>query len=213
MWVCAPSYSHRIWAENCDVLGQSGLCSRATTTITPEMLEALSQEAFTSIRELVEVEDLRRLTATPVSYPTPGQYIRTPEQTVQRAHEGRMSTRYESLIALCLSQTHEALALYHVYYGQSCPLPAGLDIDPLIHAAQACQTNRLILVRYHTHPFVSPMVEDAQEIRRLRLTLTDAGTPMYDFLITGRTGDIFSVRGWGQPSRTPAGVGGVASNA
>jgi hypothetical protein len=31
MWVCVPSYSQIMWARNCDVLGQSGLCYRVVT--------------------------------------------------------------------------------------------------------------------------------------------------------------------------------------
>jgi hypothetical protein len=31
MWVWAGPHSHRVWARNCDVLGQGGLYSRAVT--------------------------------------------------------------------------------------------------------------------------------------------------------------------------------------
>jgi hypothetical protein len=182
--------------------------------ITPETLQSLSHAEFASIRELVEVEDLRRLTATPVSYPMPGQHIRTPERAVQLAYDSGMYTRYESLIALCLSQTHEALAVYHVYAGQSCPLPPDLDFNPFIRAATACQTQRMMMVRYHPHPYRDMWTaEEYEEFESYRLAVKHAGMPMYDFLIMERTGSIVSVRNWGQSPQRPAEAGGVASNA
>jgi DNA repair protein RadC len=167
------------------------------TLITPETLQSLSQDELTAVLELAEAEDLRRIAATPVSYPTPSQRILTPERAVQLAHEGGMSTRYESLIAICLSQTHEALAVYQVYAGQHCPLPTDLDMDPLIQAATTCQAQRMIMVRYHPHPYPMPNRENVQETTRCRLLLEHVGMPMYDFLITDRPGEILSLRGEG----------------
>jgi len=182
------------------------------TLITPETLQSLSQEELTAVLELAEAEDLRRWAATPVSYPMPGQYILTPERAVQLAYDGGMSTRYESLIAICLSQTHEALAVYRVYTGQSCPLPPDLDMAPLIQAATACETNRIVLVRHHPHPFDGPRAEGVKKITRWRGSLEAAGTPTYDYVIVDRPGNIFSLRGWGQPGESPSETG-VASNA
>jgi DNA repair protein RadC len=181
--------------------------------ITLETLQALSQEEFAWIRDLVEVEDLRRLTAMPVSYPTPGQCIRTPEQAVQLARESGMSTRYESLIALCLSQMHEALAVYYVYAGQSCPLLLDLDFGPLIQAATACQTQRMIMVSYHPHPHYITSPEEFKGFDRCRLALKHAGMPLYDFVVIDRIGAILSFRNWGQPPEQPAEASGVASDA
>jgi hypothetical protein len=184
-----------------------------TLPITRETLQALSHQAFASVLHLVEAEDLARLTATPVSFPMPGQPILTPERAVQLAYESGMSTRYESLIALCLSQTHEALAVYYLYAGQNCPLPPDLDFDSLIQAATACQTNRIMLVRYHPHPFGGPTVNGVEEYTRCRLPLKDACTPTYDYLVVEQNGEILSFRGWGQPPQKPAETDRVASNA
>jgi hypothetical protein len=181
--------------------------------LTPETLQSLSQEDFTSIRELVEAEDLARLTAAPLSYPMPGQHIRTPERAVQLAHESGMALRYESLMALCLSRTHEALAVYHVHYGQRCPLPLDLDLAPLIQAATACQTNRMIMIRYHPHPYFLPIEDEAEEIKHCRLAAKHAGVPLYNYVIVDRDGTIVSIRDWGHPPRIPAPTCGVAPDA
>jgi len=56
MWVGAPSYSQIIWARNCDVFGQSGLCSRVITDRYREILTLVrqhgaKQEALAALRE------------------------------------------------------------------------------------------------------------------------------------------------------------------
>jgi len=87
-------------------------------------------------------------------------------------------------------------------------------MDPLIQAATACQTNRIILVRYHMHPSGVLTVQGMEEYTRCRLPLKDAGTPIYDYFVVDRTGEIFSFRGSAQPSRMPAEAGsGEASDA
>ena len=167
--------------------------------ITPEMLQALSQEEFTSIRELTEAEDQRRISATLVRYPMPGEPIRTPRQAVDLVQEAGASPRHEWLVAILMCHTHQALALYQVYCGQECPLPCDLNPDFLVLEAKARLTQRMILIRYHPHPYVGPTLEEASEVKRWRLAVKAGGTPLYDYVILDRRGSIFSIRGWGDP--------------
>jgi hypothetical protein len=165
--------------------------------ITPETLQALSRDAFASVRELVEVEDQRRISAMLVRYPMPGEPIRTPRQAVDLVQEAGASPRHEWLVAILMRHTHQALALYQIYCGQECPLPCDLNPDFLVLAAKAYLAQRMILIRYHPHPYVGPTLEEASEVKRCRLAVKAGGTPMYDYVILDRRGSMFSIRGWG----------------
>jgi DNA repair protein RadC len=126
--------------------------------LTPEALQALSTQEFASVRELIEAEDQRRITATPLTYVTPGPRILTPEGAAECAREGGLSARSEWLVALFMSNRHEVLARYRIYVGHSCPLPRelALDMDAVFKTAKACQAERIMLVRHHAHPLMLP---------------------------------------------------------
>jgi hypothetical protein len=58
-----------------------------------------------------------------------------------------------------------------------CPLPCDLNPDFLVLEAKARLAQRMILIRYHPHPYVGPTLEEASEFTRWRLAVKAGGMP------------------------------------